>query len=221
MPYDVTLLEILKRTHDVNSYRVERPEGFTFVPGQATDFALLKPGWANEKRPFTFTGLPSEDFLEFTIKSYDDHNGVTHELRSAKKGDKFQISDPWGAIAYRGPGVFIAGGAGVTPFIAILRYLRNQNKIGSNKLFFSNKTEDDIILHEEFSDFLGDNFVNIITQQENTVYLKTKIDKEFLKNNITDFSQQFYVCGPDAFSSSVIKSLEELGAHPDSVIFEK
>ena len=221
MSYKVELLEIINRTHNVNSYRVEKPKGFEFTPGQATDFSLLKTGFENEKRPFTFTGLPSDDHLEFTIKSYDDHDGVTHQLRSAKKGDKFEISDPWGAISYKGEGVFIAGGAGVTPFIAILRFLKQQNKIANNKLFFSNKTDKDIILYDEFSEMLGKNLINIITQQPDTKHLKQKIDKDFLKNNITNFKQQFYVCGPDAFNAAILKNLEELGAHPDALVFEK
>jgi predicted ferric reductase len=39
------------------------------------------------------------------------------------------IRDVWGAIEYKGEGVFIAGGAGVTPFIAILRQLQADDKL--------------------------------------------------------------------------------------------
>jgi predicted ferric reductase len=35
----------------------------------------------------------------------------------------------FGAIEYKGEGVFIAGGAGVTPFIAILRQLQADDKL--------------------------------------------------------------------------------------------
>jgi predicted ferric reductase len=42
-------------------------------------------------------------------------------IRKLKHGDELIIRDVWGAIEYKGEGVFIAGGAGVTPFIAILR----------------------------------------------------------------------------------------------------
>jgi predicted ferric reductase len=41
-------------------------------------------------------------------------------IRKLKHGDELIIRDVWGAIEYKGEGVFIAGGAGVTPFIAIL-----------------------------------------------------------------------------------------------------
>ena len=219
--YLVHITEIIRRTHNVRTYRVDKPKNFLFEPGQATDLSLYKSGWENEKRPFTFTCLPDDDYLEFTIKSYDDHNGVTHQLSSAIKGDEFEISDAWGAIAYKGEGVFIAGGAGVTPFISIFRHLNKQNAVAGNKLFFSNKTEKDIILQDEFQNMLGKNFFNIISSQPDTKYYKGRIDKNFLQENISNFKQNFYVCGPDAFNAAILKALEELGAHVDSLVFEK
>ncbi|HLX90834.1 MAG TPA: hypothetical protein VKR32_04085 [Puia sp.] len=221
MTYIVELLEIVPRTHNVRTYRVTRPAGFNFLPGQATDFSIVKSGWENEKRPFTFTGLPEDGHLEFTIKSYDDHDGVTHQLRAAQKGDKFEISDAWGAISYQGEGVFIAGGAGVTPFIAILRSLKQQNEIQNNKLLFSNRTEKDIILKEEFESMLGENFINFITQQPDTKYINAKIDRKYLQENIVNFDQHFYVCGPDPFNTAIIGELEGLGAKAETLIFEK
>ena len=61
-------------------YFISKPEGYTFEPGQATEVAINKEGWKEEKRPFTFTSLPDEEDLQFTIKSYRDHDGVTNEL---------------------------------------------------------------------------------------------------------------------------------------------
>ena len=219
--YFVSLKEIIKRTHNVNSYRVDKPRGFQFEPGQATDLSLRIPGWESEKRPFTFTSLPGDNYLEFTIKSYDDHDGVTHQLRSLKPGDQFEISDAWGAIHYDGEGVFIAGGAGVTPFIAIFRNLYHQGKIGKNRLLFSNRTDSDIILRTEFEQMLGTNFINIITRDQNTQFYKGIIDKSFLVKNAAPFNQHFYVCGPDPFNEAILQYLKDLGAKAESLVFEK
>jgi ferredoxin-NADP reductase len=112
-------------THNVKSFKIEKPKGYTYHPGQATELSVLKPGWEKEKRPFTFTSLPDADHLEFTIKCYTDHDGVTNQLFHVQPGDMFEIGDSWGAIEYKDEGVFIAGGAGVTPFIAIFRYLQS------------------------------------------------------------------------------------------------
>jgi ferredoxin-NADP reductase len=115
----------------------------------------------------------------------------------------------------------LAGGAGVTPFISILRALHAQGKIGRNRLFFSNKTTADIILKEEFENMLGYNFFNILSSEQAVGYAHGRITKDFLQKHIEDFSQPFYVCGPDAFTASILEALQELGAKPETLVFEK
>lgn len=219
--YIVTVKEIIPRTQNVKTFRVTKPNGFSFVPGQATDLSLNKEGWKEDKHPFTFTCLPGDDYLEFTIKLYDNPKGLTNHLKSIQVGDEFEISDAWGAIEYMGEGVFIAGGAGVTPFISIFRSLHQQHKTGNNMLIFSNKTEADIILKDEFDKMLGKNFINVITRQPGTSYYNKHIDKTYLKNTITDFNQKFYVCGPDEFTKNILDALQELGANAEALVFEK
>jgi ferredoxin-NADP reductase len=217
----VTVKEIIPRTHNVKTFRVTKPGGFMFTPGQATDLSLNKEGWKDNKHPFTFTCLPDDDYLEFTIKMYETANGLTHHLNTIDVGEEFEISDAWGAIEYKGEGVFIAGGAGVTPFISIFRDLKRQEKIGTNILMFSNKTEADIILKDEFENMLHRNFINIITQQPDTGYYNKHIDKTFLQKEIKDFKQKFYVCGPDVFTKNILDALQELGADAETLVFEK
>ena len=217
----VKILSIHDVTHNVRSYRFAKPPGYKFEPGQATEVSINKDRWKEEKRPFTFTSLNEWPHLEFTIKSYHDHKGVTNELYSMKPGDELIIRDVWGAIAYKGEGYFIAGGAGITPFIAILRQLKKDNKIGSNQLYFSNRTEKDIILHDELDEILGKNAHYIVTDSDDPKYKKSYINKEFLTQEIKDFKRPFYICGPDKMISDLSKTLTELGADPESVVFEK
>lgn len=223
MSHKVEILNIEEITHDVRAYTFEKPDGYSFTPGQATEVAIDKDGWREEKRPFTFTNRQDDDHLEFVIKSYPDHNGVTEQIGQLVEGDQLIIDDAWGTIEYTGEGVFLAGGAGVTPFIAIFRDLHAKNEIGSNTLIFSNKTEEDIILKDEFDTMLGDQFVNVITDEptDEHIYLDGFIDKAFLADQIDDFDQPFYVCGPPAFNDAMIKYLKELGANPEALVFEE
>ncbi|WP_336367734.1 FAD-binding oxidoreductase [Marinobacter sp. C2H3] len=224
MSYTLRIQDIREVTHDVRQIRLEKPEGYTFVPGQATEVAIDRDGWRDEGRPFTFTSLDTDPYLEFVIKIYPDHEGVTEQIGRLSKGDRLIIGDPWGTIAYKGEGTFLAGGAGVTPFIAILRDLHRKGEIGQNRLIFSNKTERDVILKEEFKALLGDRFVGVITEEnpsDDATFLDGVIDKAFLKSHIRDFDQAFYVCGPDPFNKAIMAALEELGAKPDALIFEK
>jgi ferredoxin-NADP reductase len=208
-------------THNVKRFQFEKPAGFHFTPGQAADVSINKDGWREEKRPFTFTALNEWPFLEFTIKMYTDHPGVTNELNKLQPGDELIISDPWGTIEYKGTGYFIAGGAGITPFIAILRQLHKENKLVGNKLFFSNKTSRDIILQDELTAMLQADAIYVITDKADKNYYNGYIDETFLEKNVDDFSKHFYLCGPDKMITDLQEVLKRLGADPEAVVFEK
>jgi ferredoxin-NADP reductase len=215
------ILSITQVTHDVRCIRFEKPEGYHFTPGHATEVAISKPEWRDEKRPFTFTCLNDEPYLEFTIKCYTDHDGVTNQIGKLEAGDELIIDDNWGAIEYKGEGYFIAGGAGITPFIAILRQLHKDGEIGNNKLFFSNKTAGDIIYEKELKEILGDNAVYIVTEDTGGPYLHDFIDEAFLGKHVEDFSKHFYICGPDPMIKAISDIVTNRGANPDAVVFEK
>jgi ferredoxin-NADP reductase len=217
----VRILDITQVTHDVKCFRTEKPVGYHFTPGQATDAAINKPGMEEEKRPFTFTGLNEYPYLEFTIKRYTDHHGTTEKIHQLVPGDELIIEDAWGAIEYKGPGYFIAGGAGITPFIAILRALHKQNKIAGNTLLFSNKTAADIIYKEELAAMLGTQAIFILTNESKAGYKNAYINETFIKENIDDFNKHFYLCGPDQMVAAIADSLEKSGAKTDTVVFEK
>jgi ferredoxin-NADP reductase len=220
MTHIVKILDIEKVTHDVLKFTVEKPHDYSFEPGQATTISINRDNWKDKKRPFTFTSLSSDNYLEFIIKIYSDHGGVTKELGKLKKSDELIIEKPWGAITYKGLGFFIAGGAGITPFIAIFRDLYKNDQLKGNTLYFSNKTEKDIILKDDFEKMLGDAFINVITDEKTDKGLNRLIDKDFLKEYINDFSKKFYVCGPPKMTDDITKALEDLGAKTDSLVFE-
>jgi ferredoxin-NADP reductase len=221
MDYIVKIISATNVTHNVKRFVIEKPPGFYFVPGQATDLSINEPEWKDNKHPFTFTCLNEESYLEFTIKIYENPHGVTNHLGQLNAGAELIISDAWGVIEYKGPGYFIAGGAGITPFIAILRQLHKDGKIGGNTLFFSNKTDQDIILKEELEAMLGNSAHFIITGQSDSEYDKRKINADFLKTEVNDFTKHFYVCGPDQMVADVNETLKKFGAKPDLLVFEK
>lgn len=221
MQISVKILDTVPVTHNVRHYRLERPKGYNFSPGQATEVSIDRDGWQDKKRPFTFTCLPDAENLELTIKSYFDHTGVTNELWSLGAGDRLILRDVWGTIQYRGPGTFIAGGAGVTPFIAILRHLNATGKIAGNTLIVSNQTEKDIILRDEFEAMSGLKTLWTVTNDQKSKLAQERIDTDFLRRHVTDFNQNFYLCGPDPMVKDLRGFLEDLGADVANVTWER
>jgi ferredoxin-NADP reductase len=218
--HTLTIKSIDNVTHDVLRIITNKPAGFEFVPGQAADIAINKSGWLKEERPFSFTSLPTNNTLEFTIKTYPTEQGVTNELLYLRPRDELVLHEVYGAIAYKGEGVFIAGGAGITPFISIFRDLKSKNAIGKNMLLFANKTKADIILEHEFEDLLGNAFINILSDEQVDGYSYGKITEEFLKTTVTDFTQQFYICGPPPMIKEVEEQLVNLGVSKEHITKE-
>jgi ferredoxin-NADP reductase len=207
-------------THDVLRITTEKPSGYTFIPGQAAEISINKTGWKNEKRPFTFTGLPENDSLEFTIKTYPLHKGVTNQLLHLKSEDTLILHDVFGAIHYQGPGIFIAGGAGVTPFISIFRDLASKDALGNNKLIFANKTQADIILENEFKKLLHQNFINILSDEKVEGYAYGQITESFIEANQDEKNRTFYLCGPPPMMDSIEKQLTHLYGAKKTIIKE-
>lgn len=216
----VRILYLEQVTRDVRRFRVEKPEGYSFIPGQATEISVNKPELMSKKGPWTFTSRNNDPWLEFTIKIYPQRLGKTYELSKLNVGDELIIRDVWGTIAYKGKGVFIAGGAGITPFIAIFRDLESRNKVNGNRLLFANRTRADIINEDEFRRLLGADFINILSDEKVEDFDYGFVDEKFLTTYITDFNQKFYVCGPPPMMKIVFTHLHNLGVSDDSIIKE-
>lgn len=220
MEHIIKIQDIGFITHNVLHIKTDRPANYSFSPGQATEVAINQEEWKNEKRPFTFTSLPEDGFLEFTIKVYPSHDGVTDQLQTLEIGDTFIIGDSWGAISYKGPGVFLAGGAGVTPFISILKNLRQQGSLEGNKLLFGNKRERDIILQGQFEQWLGKDFINILSDEQSSKFDHGYMDTSFIKKHVENAEKYFYVCGPPPMMDSVLKSLKQLEVPNQKIVTE-
>lgn len=206
-------------THDVLRIVLPKPEGLKFEPGQAADVAINKPGWGKEWRSFTFTSLPEENEIEFNIKTYPSHQGVTNELLSLSAGDELIIGSVYGDIHYQGEGVFIAGGAGITPFKSILKKLAKEKKLGKNKLIFANKTKGDIISESYFEELLGENFINVLSDEKAEGYLNGYVTKEIIQDQV-EGEPFFYVCAPPPMMKAVEGHLAALGVNENRIIKE-
>lgn len=220
MTHDTTLLMSQVVTHDVKRFVLSRPDGFTFEPGQGVELSIDLPNWRDEGRPFTPTSLPPDHVLEFTIKRYPEHGGVTDALHKLEPGAPLKISPAFGTIRYDGPGMFIAAGAGLTPMLAILRERARLQELEGQTLVFSNKTPADVMLEHELRHLLGERCVLTCTRESAPGYGSGRIDRDLLARHLRH-GQKYYVCGPPGFVDDMKGHLAELGAEASSVVVEE
>jgi|SRR5690554_1136385 len=216
--YKLKILDSNCVTHNVKRFIVEKPEGLVYRSGQSVNISLNLPGWENELRKFSFTSLNDWPYLEFIIKIYEDHHGVTQQLGKMNAGSEIFLHDVFGTIQYKGPGIFIAGGTGITPFLAIFRAMYYSGNLKNTGLIYSNRTQHDVILHEELVKMLGPAYMNVFTREGVIGFKEKRIDKKFLIENISYFGGLFYVCGTLDFTEQITKDLISLGARTDSVV---
>ncbi len=215
MDHRIKILSKESLNHDVIRFRLEKPKDYSYVAGQAIELTIDEPETYGPG-PFTFTALNTMPYLELMTKIYSERNGLTAALAKKAIGDKVVIGDPWDSFVNKGPGVFIAGGAGITPFVALLRQFKADGNIGTSQLLFFNKTTNDIFLRDEFSDILGSRYVNILTREQNGGP-KPVVDEKLLSKHVSDFTQPFYICGPPGFVEKAQATLASLGAKEETV----
>lgn len=219
--YKVKVLSIEKIAQNIFKLLIEKPGGYTFIPGQFTEISLNEDIQSSNKAHFSFTGLVDSDNLEFIMKPCSGCNTLVKEIINLKLSDELIIREPQGHLRYKGMGTFIAGGTGITPFISIFRNLKQKNDLAGNKLIYSNKTINDAILHKELLEMLGMNYTNLFTEERFQNFYFGRIDRNFLRMEIVDFAQYFYVSGSVEFLQNVKMILRYFDVADDSIISEE
>lgn len=220
MTHTLTLQEITPLTERAYRLRFDKPERFDFTPGQATELTLDKDGWRDAARPFTFTSQPEDPYLEFTIKTYPARDGVTAEIPKLRPGDTVQITDPWGAIHDAGPGVWIAGGAGLTPFIPILRRRASEAPQSDMTLILAEATWEDLILRDEWLAMEGLQTVFVLSETPHEGAIHGRIDRALLERHGVCAQSRVYLCGPPDMEDDIAQALSQIGVAQDRIITE-
>lgn len=212
-PYRAKVLHKQEINHNVIRFHIQKPSGYTFTPGQAIDLSIDQPGYELEIAPFTITNTKESPFIELFIKINPRKDSLTHGLASLDNGAILQITDPWDTYKYNGGGVFIAAGSGITPFIPIFNKLASSDTfIKDHALIYANKEKGDILFKSELQRFFGKNHINILSTSKARNMVSGRIDFPFLKEQIENLNQYFYICGPKRFEEDIRKCLIQLGA---------
>lgn len=213
---------IIDETHDVKTFRLEK-KSIDFIPGQyilvsLPDFEDIK----DEDRPFTFSCSPSKDYVEITVKKFGKITTIMHE--QLKVGNSLRLVGPFGESlnfdkSTKGNIVFIAGGSGITPFKSIIDYIIEKQLPNKVFLFFSNRTQADIIYRDYWEQVKQKvKVINALSNEEPKGWDGElgRIDKEMIQKYISGPKDYlYYICGPPPMTIAMKDMLRELGV-PDS-----
>ena len=127
------------------------------------------------------------------------------------------------------PLCLIAGGAGVTPLMAMLRHRGKTSRRVPAQLIYSSRSLADVIYRDELDAMAGRDDMLRVTyaltreQPKNWQGHRGRIDKTLLARTCFPVSQHpaIYVCGPSSFVENVSAILVELGFDDLSIKTER
>lgn len=215
MEFKVKVLAAVQHNENIKHFVIQKPDDYGFTPGQAMEISLDFYGISDVKRAFSITCTSDTPNLEFMAKINPQTDGFSRALAQVQAGDYLRISPPLGSIHYKGPGYFIAGGTGITPFISIFKQLKELDSIEGNFLIYTARRDSDVILERELRWMFGNSCSLNYTDNNR------RIDFGFLKDKVTSTRKYFYICGPELMVENVKNILLSMGVCESLMVQEK
>jgi ferredoxin-NADP reductase len=150
------------------------------------------------------------------------------------EGDQLELRGPIGgyfvwSAEMADPLLLVAGGSGICPLMAMLRYRAVRGSSVPTRLLYSSRSLEDVIYREELDGFAarmdGFELFHTLTRSQPTDWngFARRIDRSMLASVKWPPEQRplCMVCGPTPLVETVASSLVDLGNQPDRVKTER
>jgi ferredoxin-NADP reductase len=221
------LIERIKRTDTIESFRFAPAERVDFIAGQFMQVILDENNRENKElnKYLSFSSSPLRPYIEFTKRL--SQSAFSQRLRSLKPQDEVLLRAPLGACVFKEeyPKIaFLIGGIGITPVISIIEYI-TERKIGSDAvLFYSNRNESEIAFKPELDKWqaLNDKFKVYYTvtdcQPKDATCIYGRISKEILQEKLPDFKERtIFIFGPPKMVEAIQALCIESGCGKNNI----
>jgi len=224
--------QVFDETAEVRTFRITSASGprlpFDFLPGQYLNLTLVIDG-QKVRRSYTIASAPTRiGYCEVTVKREPRGLSSRHLHDAVKAGDMLEVRAPAGRFTFTGAEagsvVLIAGGVGITPLIAQIRYLTDLSWPGDIYLLFSVKTERDIVFRDELN-ALQQRHPNLhvtvtLTRDGGSAWSgeRGRITPALLARTVPEIAARLvFICGPTEMTDPTRQMLRDLGV-PDEAI---
>lgn len=217
------------------AFHFEKPQGFTFIPGQAGDFTLPNPpenDAEGNKRSFSLTSAPCEQDLIIATRMRD--TAFKRSLKIVPLGTELDLEAPWGELILHEetniPAVFLTGGIGITPVRSIALQATSDKLPQKLILFYSNHRPEDAAFLEELTQAQKENpnftLIATMTNMEKSSQSWNGetgyIDEAMLRKHLGDIATPiYYISGPPEMVNAMQKTLTKAGVKTANIRAEE
>lgn len=199
---------------------------FNFLPGQFAmlamdDFKLFGNQSQLKWTSYSIASAPEEEIMEFCFKIKDTPGFSNHLGQYIKEGDIINVRGPFGRFLLNNNAtehLFIATGAGIAPFMSMIKHLINTEDEIPMKLFFGFRTHKQFLYKDELEDLQKvDSFsLYTITSREGP---KGHVQSLLEKHNFTT-EEDVYLCGNKEMMDQTKALIKSKGFSDDKIHIE-
>jgi ferredoxin-NADP reductase len=204
-------------------------------PGQHVDVRLTAEDGYQAERSYSIASPPEEDRrVTLTVERLDDGEVSPYLTGELRVGDKVELRGPIGGYFVweahmGGPLLLVAGGSGIVPLVAMLRYRAAVGSTIATRLLSSSRSYEDVIYCDELDRLERSGtmleVVQTLTRAQPpgwTGYSR-RIDTQMLREVAWPSDQHplMFICGPTPFVETAAASLVTLGYEPARIKTER
>jgi glycine betaine catabolism B len=229
MPIELVteIIEIVQRTYNVKSFRVDDNGAVPFMAGQ---FLSVSLGDGKDLTKYlSISNSPTETgYIEFTKKLTESI--FSKKLDALKVGDKVKIKYPFGNFTFKKEykkTAFLSGGIGITPIRSMVKYVTDSRINSDMVLVYGNHSFRDVVFKEDFDAIAKANrnfkVVHVLCVPESNITCRTGyITKEAIQDEVPDYAERkFFICGPPGMVTAMKNILSgELRVKNENIITE-
>ncbi len=217
------------------AFHFDKPAEFQFRAGQSVDITLLNPPETDAEgntRAFSIASAPYDDDLMIATRMRD--TAFKRVLHKAKLPLEVRLEGPSGSFVLHRkaekPGVFLAGGIGITPFLSIIRQATHERSPHQLYLFYGNRRPEDTAFLDVLNEIPAQNtnfhLIGTMSQMVKS-HREWKgetgfIDKAMLSRYLPTLQGPiYYIAGPPAMVADMRRMLTEGGVDEDDIRTEE
>ena len=222
-----TLINRIRRTPSVESFRFILKEKVAFMPGQFLQ-VMFNPEHVHDtamNKYLSISSSPYKEYIEITKRV--SASGFSQRLTSLKIHEQVLFRLPFGSCAYKDEYnkiAFLIGGIGITPVISIFDYIIDKRLSTDACLIYSNRTEEEIAFNKEL------NYWQSINRRLRVLYTVTDcqpqdqscrfgyINDDLVKQEVSDIAERMvFIFGPPAMVDAMKKVCAQVGCKPENI----
>lgn len=224
LPYKVT--EVTHPANNVVELTLQPQRAhLKYLPGQfvyLTPFCRELESGNNEEHPYTLSSSPCEPTLRMAIKALGDGSRA---LLNLAINTEVGVEGPYGRFfdPKASPDqaeLWIAGGIGITPFLARLRHHVRLSQDVNIHLIYCVQDEARLVFGDELQQL--SNNISGLSFTPHFFYQQGPLTSCFIKQHCPDFAQRYtYICGPVPLIDSSRRILTDAGVPLNRITTEE